>query len=198
MAETIVPVVHGGKRFNYMTSVALHALAATGAAAALGGLLGLAGALAGAPWGAAGPAVVCAVAALYLLREAAGVPVPIPDRHRQVPDWWRTFFSPPAAAILYGAGLGIGFLTFLTFGTFVAVAAGAVVSGHPLVGLAICAPFGFARGISVLVARRARSGEEAAAVVDRLERVASGAAPRALNVAALAMLALTALVVALS
>ena len=46
---------------------------------------------------------------------------PVPQLRRQVPDWWRTFFSPPVTAFLYGAGLGIGFLTFLATGALVVV-----------------------------------------------------------------------------
>jgi hypothetical protein len=192
MAETIVPVVHGGRRSSYWATVALHTLAATAAAAALGLVLGLAGMLAGAPWGALGAAALALTAALYALREAFGLPVPIPNSRRQVPDWWRTFFSPPAAAVLYGLGLGVGFMTFLGYGTFVAVAAAALVSGDPLLGMALCAPFGLARGLSVTVTRRAADGETAAAVVDRLERAALGRVPRTLNALALAAIALTA------
>ena len=177
MVETIVPVVHGGKRSSYRLAVALHVLGATIAAAALGAALGLAGMALGAPWDSAGLLALAAVAALYALREGAGLPLPLPDRHRQVPDWWRTFFSPPAAAFLYGLGLGVGFLTFLSFGTFVAVATGALVSGDPLLGAAVCAPFGLARGLSVLVTRRATSAESAARVVDRLEAGANGRCP---------------------
>jgi hypothetical protein len=196
MAETIVPVVHGGRRSSYWATVALHTLAATAAAATLGLVLGLAGALLGAPWGALGAVVLALVAALYALREAFGLPVPIPDRHRQVPDWWRTFFSPPAAAFLYGLGLGVGFVTFLTYGTFVAVATAALVSGDPLLGIALCAPFGLARGLSVTVTRRAESAEAAAAVVDRLERLALRRLPRVVNVLALTAIALAAVATA--
>jgi hypothetical protein len=192
MAETIVPVVHGGKRSSYWATVAVHTLAAGTAAAAVGLALGLTGMVLGAPWGAVGAAALALTAALYALREAVGLPVPIPDRRRQVPDWWRTFFSPPTAAILYGLGLGVGFLTFLTYGTFVAVAAAALVSGDPLLGIALCAPFGLARGLSVTVTRRAADGEAAAAVVDRLERAAVRPLPRAANAVALAAVALAA------
>jgi hypothetical protein len=193
MAETIVPVVHGGRRSSYWVTVALHTLAATAAAALLGLALGLAGMLMGAPWGALGAAALASTALLYVLREGFGVPIPIPDRHRQVPDWWRSFFSPPVAALLYGLGLGVGFLTFLTYGTFVVVAAAALLSGDPLLAIALCAPFGLARGLSVTVSRRAESGEAAAAVVDRLERRALGRMPRAVNALALAAIALAAL-----
>jgi hypothetical protein len=197
MAETIVPVVHGGRRSSYWVTVTLHTFAATAGAAALGLALGLAGMALGAPWGAIGAGALTLTGALYALREAFGLPVPIPDRHRQVPDWWRSFFSPPGTAFLYGLGLGVGFLTFLTYGTFVAVAAAALVSGDPLLGVVLCAPFGLARGLSVTVTRRARSGEDAAAVVDRLERAALGRLPRAVNAGALAAVSVAAAVATL-
>jgi hypothetical protein len=192
MAETIVPVVHGDRRGKYWITVALHTLAAAIAAATLGALLGAVGMAIGAPWGPAGLVAVAVAAALYAGRAAFGLPVPIPDRHRQVPDWWRSFFSAPTAAVLYGAGLGVGFLTFLTFGTFVAVAVAALASGDPLLGAALCAPFGLARGLSVTVSHRARSAEEATCIVERLEGGARRPLARVANAAVLVVLALAA------
>jgi hypothetical protein len=192
MAETIVPVVHGDRRDNYWATVALHTAAAAVAAGALGAALGAVGWALSAPWGAAGLVAVALAAALYAARAAFGLPIPIPDRHRQVPDWWRTFFSPPTAAVLYGLGLGVGFLTFLTFGTFVAVAVAALVCGDPLLGAAMCAPFGLARGLSVTVSRHARSAADAALVVDRLQGGARRTFARAANACVLAALALAA------
>src|SRR5881397_3097660 len=98
--------------------------------------------------------------------------VALPNLRRQVPEWWRTFFSPPVAAFLYGAGLGVGFLTYLSFGTLVAVAAVAVASGNPLVGVLVLTPFGMARGLSVLVVRSAATAEGVTRVVDRLDEIA--------------------------
>jgi hypothetical protein len=180
MVETITPVVHGGSTKRYLASIALHTLGATLAAAAFGALLGGLGALLRAPWGRAGSLAILVLAALYLLREALGAPVPLPDRHRQVPEWWRTFYSPPVASLLYGFGLGIGFLTFLTFGTFVAVAAGALASGDPVTGALLCAPFGLARGLSVL------AGVGAERAISVLDELSATPWPRAVNSLALA------------
>jgi hypothetical protein len=180
MVETITPVVNGS-RVRYLWSIVLHTFGATVAAAAFGALLGAIGALLRAPWGEAGLAAIGLVAGLYLLRDAVGVPIPIPDRHKQVPAWWRNFYSPPVAALLYGFGLGIGFLTFLTFGTFVAVAVAAVASGDPLIGAALCAPFGLARGLSILVGVRWS--------MEDVDEVAASSWPRALNSVALAAIA---------
>src|SRR5688500_11566885 len=112
MVETIAPVVYGNKR-SYMGAVALHAGAATVAGATFGALLGTIGFVTGAPWGPAGVLVIGSLGIAYAAREFCGIPLPLFDRRRQVPDWWRTFYSPQVAATLYGAGLGIGFLTFL-------------------------------------------------------------------------------------
>jgi hypothetical protein len=99
--------------------------------------------------------------------------VPVPQLRRQVPDWWRTFFPPHVAAFLYGVGLGPGILTYLGHGTLVVVSVAAVASGHPLVGAALLAPFGLARGLGPVLAFGVRSPSDGAALVDRLGRSAS-------------------------
>src|SRR5687767_6462330 len=102
MVETITPVVHGGRRGRWAVAVALHAIGASIAATAFGGALGAVGWLLGAPWGWVGPALVALAAGVYGAREWFGLRVPIPERRRQVPEWWRTFFAPPLASLLYG------------------------------------------------------------------------------------------------
>jgi hypothetical protein len=197
MVETIAPVVHGGRRSRYWFALALHVLGATASAAALGALLGAAGSLADAPWGAAGAVAVALVAAAYALRELIGLRVPLPHLRRQVPEWWRTFFSPPAAAFLYGVGLGVGFLTFLAGGALVTVAVAAFTSGSPLAGAALCGPFGLARGIVLVVGRRAAGPDGASDVLARVERAARTPLRRTANGVALALVAAAALAVAL-
>lgn len=193
MVETIAPVVHGNNRSRYFSSVALHALGATLTAAAVGGLLGAAGLVLGAPWGIAGAIAIAIVALVYGLREAFRLPVPLPDRQAQVPEWWRTFYSPQVTAFLYGAGLGIGFLTYLSFGTYVAVSAAALASGSPLVGALLCAPFGLARGLSVVIAARAGPESDGSIVVGRLDELGASSVPRLVNAAALSPVVVTAL-----
>ncbi|MEA2453252.1 MAG: hypothetical protein QOG04_1962 [Actinomycetota bacterium] len=193
MAETIVPVVHGRRR-DYRIALGLHVLAATGTAAIFGALGGLLGTAVGAPWGRIGLFAIAGAAGLYVLREAFGLPVPTFDRRRQVPDWWRTFYSPKVSATLYGAGLGVGFMTFLRHGTFVVVTLAAIFSGDPLTGAFLCAPFGLARGLTVLVTRKATSGEETSVTIARLERVGASRAPFLTNAAILGVVMVTALI----
>src|SRR5262245_41238510 len=182
MAETITPVVHGGSRRAWALSLAIHVFGAVVAAAALGAALAGGGALLGAPRGRNGAVAVAAVAGAYVVAEF-GIGVPVPQLRRQVPDWWRTFFPPRVAAFLYGIGLGPGFLTYLTHGTLVVVAFVAAATGSPLLGALLVAPFGLARGLSVIVAFRVRTPDEGADLVERLSRSSSRAGWRVANAA---------------
>ena len=188
MVETITPAVHGGRKSSYWLSVAAHILGAAIAAAALGLGLGAVGGLLGAPWGTWGLLGIAAIGGAYALG-AAGAPVPVLQRRRQVPDWWRTFFSPMTSSFLYGVGLGPGFLTFSSFGTLTVVAVVALATGEPVLGAAVCAPFGAARGAAVLAGFGARDAERGALVVDRIQAVGATPAPRAANAVALVAVA---------
>ena len=179
MAETITPVVHGGKRKPYLVAALLHVAGSTLAAALLGLVLGGIGAALRAPWGPATAVAVGGTALVYFVREAFRLPVPLPDRKRQVPEWWRTFFSAGVAAFLYGAGLGVGFLTYLSFGTFAAVMAGAVASGNALTGALLCVPFGLSRALAVVAVTAAGRP------VERLDELAESERPRLVNAAVL-------------
>jgi methylamine utilization protein MauE len=186
MVETITPVVHGGRKSRWALVLGLHVAGAAAAAGTFGAALGTVGSALGAPWGAAGLAAIASVGVLYLAREAFGLPVPVPQLRRQVPDWWRTFFPFAPAALLYGMGLGVGFFTFLAHGTLVVVSASALASGRPALGAALLAPFGLARGLSAVVAMRVRTNEEGAALVGRLADAATRPAWRVAHVTALA------------
>lgn len=192
MVETIAPVVYGRRR-DYWIAVLTHTVAAGLGGATFGAILGAIGVLLGAPWGAAGLIAIGGVGIVYSAREWFRLPVPLFDRRRQVPDWWRTFYSPVVAAWLYGGGLGIGFLTYLTFGTYVVVVVVALSSGSPLVGAGLGAIFGVARGLSTTVAARTTTEDEAAAVVFRLQKLATMPTPRVVNGVACAAIAAVAL-----
>ena len=168
MVETITPVVHGG-RARWLGTLVLHTLGATITAAVFGALLGWVGGWLGAPWGRPGLIVLATAATAYGLAEFRRRPrLPIPQLRRQVPDWWRTFFGRPVAAMLYGAGLGVGFFTYLAHGTLVVVAFAAVASGRPEIGALVVAPFGLARGLSAAMSWRSDTPERSRALVDKL------------------------------
>jgi len=190
MVETITPVVHGG-RGRWARALALHVLGATATAALFGAAVAGLGRALGAPWDRAGLLLLAAAAALYALGELRVLAIPVPQLRRQVPDWWRTFFGYDLAAALYGAGLGVGFLTYLANGTLVVVALAAFASGSPAIGAAIVAPFGLLRGLGAVTAYASETPEASRALLDRLV-----AAPerrrRLVNAAALATVAVAA------
>ena len=167
MVETITPVVYGG-RTRWAVALALHVAGATVIAALFGAALGVAGALLEAPWGRAGATVIAITAILYSVGELPRVTASVPQLRRQVPDWWREYFSWPIAATLYGAGLGIGFFTYVSHGTLVVVALAALASGDPAVGALIVAPFGLVRGLSAAMSVGVSTQQESQRLVDRL------------------------------
>ncbi len=167
MVETITPVVYGG-RARWIGALALHVAGATSTAALFGAVAGALGALLGAPWGRAGMVALALSAAVYAIGETPRVTATVPQLRRQVPDWWRGFFSWPIAAVLYGAGLGIGFFTYLSHGTLVVVCAAALASGDPVIGAMVVGFFGFARGLSAARGANVRSQEASQRLVDKL------------------------------
>lgn len=192
MAQTITPVVHGGSRRRWAGALMAHVFGAAISAGVLGLALGATGRLLGAPWGRPGLLVAAAVAGAYALRELFGWRVPIPELRRQVPEHWRSAFGPRLAAFLYGLGLGPGFFTHLRHGTFVAVAALAVVTGNPLLGMVMLAPFGLGRAVGVAIASASRSEPATTAAGDRLERLGASDLPRVANALASIGLAIAA------
>lgn len=192
MVETITPVVYGGSKPRWLAGVAMMAIGATVTAGLFGAFLGFVGSVFGAPWGPIGMVAVALIALLYLARETVGLKIPVLQAKRQVPEWWRTFFSPIVASVLYGGGLGIGFFTYLTYGTLVVVAAIAVALGNPGVGVLLLVPFALARSLTVLIAYGSDSGEASNRLITRLARIGRTKAIRLVNVIALLALALTA------
>lgn len=179
-----------------MGTLVLHTLGATITAAAFGALLGWVGGWLGAPWGRPGLIALVAAATAYGLTEISRHRLPVPQLRRQVPDWWRTFFGRPVAAVLYGAGLGVGFFTYLAHGTLVVVAFAAVASGRPGIGALVVAPFGLARGLSAAMSWRSDTPERSRALVDRLVSAPEGRR-RAANALVLAVVVLVAAVAAI-
>lgn len=172
MAETVAPVVHGVRR--WLVAVAAFAAGAVAAGATLGWALGSAAAWAGgggtrAAWAAA------AVVAGYAAREIGLVRLPIPQLRRQVPQRWREVLPLPATGFLYGAGLGVGFVTYVPVATFAAVVA-AIVLADPAAGAVALGAFGAGRAIALVAATAGLRDWDAAA--DRFDRAGRWLRPR--------------------
>ena len=150
MAETFTPAVCGG-RAHRIVAVILFSVAAVGTAAALGALLGAAGAALPRRWMLITAVLVAVLAAL---REAGILRCGVPALRRQVPECWRRERPLAFWSSGYGVILGAGFGTFLPTATFWAACMGAVALGGPAVGAACLAAFGLGRGLMVVGAGR--------------------------------------------
>ncbi|HEX2505883.1 MAG TPA: hypothetical protein VHK22_06725 [Gaiellaceae bacterium] len=162
MVETITPAGCGSRK-RQLLALGLFAVGAVLASAALGAVLGLAGAAIG-----RGPALALALvlAVLGALREAGVLRLPIPQSRRQVPERWRSELPLPLWSLGYGAGLGVGVLTYQPVATFWVACAAALALGRPLAGAAAFALYGVGRAVVLLLP--ARPGADPAAIAERL------------------------------
>lgn len=120
MALSINPAVSGGRRGYLVHGVSFFIGAVIGGTVTLLGVsllfLVLRAVLPG-RW-----ILVPLLLALYAVARDLGVAVPLPYRKGQVPEWLRNALPPAAVAAIFGFILGIGFLTFFTYSTQLAVA----------------------------------------------------------------------------
>ena len=185
MVETITPDVCGSRR-RQAGALLFFALGALAASACVGAVLGLAGSRIDA-W-------ALPVAALFALvgaaREGGFTRLPLPQSRRQVPEPWRFTLPLPAWAAGYGAGLGLGFLTYQPVATFWVACAAAVALGRPLAGAVCFAAYGVGR--SLLLFLPLRRGSDVTAIVEEL----AGRRRGVLRVNAVALLACAALLTA--
>lgn len=122
-------------------------------------------------------AVVLVIAGTAIARDL-GIPVPLPYRRGQVPEWYRDVLPPAALATVFGFLLGTGFSTYFTFSVqTAAMVFGAYRQSGWAIGL-LGLLYAAGRGLGLASAVGIRSPEQ---VVDRFR----------LSRAALAFLRLT-------
>jgi hypothetical protein len=161
MVETFTPAVCGSRQRQRLALVGF-AAGAIAASALVGAALGALGA-------ALGAQLALAAAGLALLaaaREAGLVSFPLPQVRRQVPERWRFELPLPVWSVGYGAGLGVGFLTFQPVATFWVACAAAVALANPLAAAVSFAAFGAGRALMAAWPRRGH--EDATAAVETL------------------------------
>jgi len=150
MVETFTPAVCGS-RSRQRLALALFAFSAVAASAALGAALGLVGSFIGTR-----PVLIAAAGLAFLaaLREAGVLALPLPQSRRQVPERWQHELPLPVWSAGYGAGLGVGFLTFQPVATFWVACAAAIALGRPLLAAACFALYGAGRAFMAVWPRR--------------------------------------------
>ncbi len=162
MVETFTPAVCGS-RSRQRLAIALFAVAALVASAGLGATLGFVGSLVGTR-----PALIAAAALAFFgaLREAGVLRLPLPQSRRQVPERWQYELPLPLWSPAYGAGLGLGFLTFQPVATFWVACAAALALGNPAVAAGCFALYGAGRAFMAVWPRHREPSGPAA--VERL------------------------------
>lgn len=138
MAMTFAPAVCGGSEFRFWghvllfwTGAALGAVITGATAYAVVHLLLLV-----APKTVAVGAAI-SLAGLCIARDA-GLPLWVPYRKEQVPEWLRRMLPSELTAVIYGWMIGLGFATRYTYsGHFAMVVGAAFLSFPALVGVAV-------------------------------------------------------------
>jgi hypothetical protein len=161
MVETFTPAVCGSRQRQRLALVGF-AAGAIAASALVGAALGALGAALGAQLAL----VAAGLALLAAAREAGLVSFPLPQVRRQVPERWRFELPLPVWSVGYGAGLGVGFLTFQPVATFWVACAAAVALANPLAAAVSFAAFGAGRALMATWPRRGH--EDATAAVETL------------------------------
>ncbi len=184
MTGFLPPLVQEAPRTGWLT-IALYWLSSIAGGGILGALLGAAGVTAGAVTsvargGTAWLGGFALLAAAIAAREAGLLRFRLPEWQRQVPVAWRYNLGPVRAGMSYGASLGTGLATFVSFPAFYALLAGAFLAG-PAGGGLLMGLYGAAQALPVLLAGAARARGRAAPLSARnlsplwLHRACAGA-----------------------
>lgn len=120
MAMAINPAVSGGKRGWLKHSGAFFAGVFVGGVVSMAGVL-VVFAAARVVVSSHGLALAAAAVIVWAALHDLGIPLPLPYRPRQVPDWFREVFPAGVVAVAFGGMLGVGFLTLFTYSTHLAI-----------------------------------------------------------------------------
>lgn len=171
MLSTLTPLGERARGHRYGSTAAWFVAGAATGGASLGlpvaGLAAAVGRLGPTPdarlWAAGGAALVAAVSDAGVARWR------LPAHRRQVNERWLDGYR----SWVYGAGfgwqIGAGVVTYITTAAVYLLVALAVLTGNPLVALALCAWFGLLRGLAVLLTRHLRSAADLLAFHRRFE-----------------------------
>jgi hypothetical protein len=108
-----------------------------------------------------------AVAALYSLREAGFLSLPVPGRDWQVPaDWVRHGFY--RSAVIFGGVVGFGIFTRIPYATLPVLLAWWFISGNVVYGLLAGLLYGALRALSIYSSSSARGTEDLVGLNQRL------------------------------
>jgi sulfite exporter TauE/SafE len=152
MVGTIGPIVNGESKSGQLpVTLWVHSLGYVLGSASLGALLGGIGAVLVGSRMLEYIVLITGFLSLILgLRDLALVPVSLPRSRKQVPSNWLVIFPPRITAFLYGAGLGLGVLTYIPLSTLYVAVVWVTLRGSPLTGALGMAFFGLGRALPMI------------------------------------------------
>jgi len=168
MLASINPLGERGRNQPYPVTTAAFIVASTLAGAALGGALGLAGAL----FVRQRPAllVLAALALAGLVVDAGWRGMRVPGPRRQVEENWLTTYRGWVYGAGFGVQLGLGVTTIVTASaTWIALAC-ALLSGSFAGGVIVGTTFGLVRAVPVLLTARIREPGDLHALMRHMHR----------------------------
>jgi hypothetical protein len=159
MLSTITPVGESGKGHRYRATAAWFVLGAAAGGITLGSVMALmAGAVRAASFPSAVLGLLALAAALAAAASDSGVArVRVPIHRRQVNERWLDRYRPWVYGAGFGWQIGVGVATYITTAAVYLMVVLAVLTGRPLVALAVGTAFGVLRGLAVLLTQRLNS-----------------------------------------
>jgi len=157
MLASINPLGERSRNSRFAITFAAYLVGSIAGGAALGGLLGLAGAGTRevAPWSAAATAIaVVVLCALALALDAGLGGLRIPTIHRQVNEDMLNEYREWAYGLNFGFQLGLGVVTIVTTSTVYLTFALAFLTGSWQAGLLVGAAFGLVRALPMVLVTR--------------------------------------------
>jgi hypothetical protein len=158
MLASITPLGERGRRSRWWLTVAAHGVGAAAGGAALGGLLGAAGAPL--PDGRVALVVALGIALAGAADEGGVGGLRIPTVHRQVDEGWLDRYRGWVYGVGYGFQLGLGVTTVVTTSAVYLTWALALLSGSGPAGALVGLVFGLTRGLAPLTTARIHRPEQ--------------------------------------
>jgi hypothetical protein len=175
MLASINPLGERSRQSRFAITVTAYVVGSVAGGAALGGVLGLAGAGAHAvvSWSDAATAIaVLALCAGALAVDLGIVGARIPTVRRQVNEDMLNEYREWAYGLSFGFQLGLGVVTIVTSTTVYVTFALAFLSGSWPAGVAVGAVFGLARALPMLFVTRIVSPDQLRRLFERIEHTA--------------------------
>ena len=170
MLASITPLGERGRHSHWAVTISAFVLAATGAGAAAGAVLGALGNVVLPAGWHADSRLVAAGALLIAALALDVVATRVPGPRRQVDERWLDRYRGWVYGLGYGAQLGVGIVTVVTSAATYVTLACALLSANVGRGAVIVGVYGAVRGLTPLLAAGVGTSEQLVALHARLQR----------------------------